>query len=159
VSLPWPGLPAPFREEGLFAGFVRGGHRHSGGFRAVPPASAPAIPAILFWTGRRRTDTGSNARLGPESPEQAETRLIDDLELGLGFVHAQAIQGGIFGFLYRPSGRLDPLHCLPAPSITLAAAAGAAGTGASGPRAVWSATLRLGRDGVRRNRIGGEGVR
>jgi hypothetical protein len=65
---------------------------------------------FVLGPGLGRPDPGPDAGPGTEATEQAELRLLEDLELGVAIVHAQLVERSLLGLLDRASGGLYPLH-------------------------------------------------
>src|SRR5207302_7842671 len=54
--------------------------------------------------------------LGPQASEQPGARLLEDLELGVGLVDPELVEGRVLGLLDGAPRHLHPLHRSPAPT-------------------------------------------
>jgi hypothetical protein len=79
---------------------------------ALPGAITPTTPVTSFslGPGAYRTNPGPDPGLDSQPAEQALLRLLQDLVLGLLFVHTQLVEGGIQRLGDGPTCRLDPFH-------------------------------------------------
>ncbi len=68
--------------------------------------------ALDFRSRRSRNYPGANPGLGAQSAEKATLRLLHDLELRIGLMDTELIEGGVLGFLDGLGRHFYPFHLL-----------------------------------------------
>src|SRR5581483_5338391 len=80
--------------------------------RAVRAALAAIAPALGLGTRSRRSYPSPDPGLTTQAAEQTDSRLFQDLDLGIVLVDAELIERGLLGFVDGLARRLDPFHRL-----------------------------------------------
>lgn len=65
---------------------------------------------FYLWPYLSRSDPSPNTGLATELSEEAGTRFLKDLDLGVLLVDPQLIEGQLASLLDRLGGNVDPLH-------------------------------------------------